>query len=89
MLSIKRYAWLCVLGTEVAYFLCLGYGLFVNGASKTLHNSLFELLPGFTWGSVGSVIWGAIFLGAIAGIAGSYIAWMHNKSMVSKSAFNN
>ena len=23
MLSLKRYAWLCVLGSEVAYFICL------------------------------------------------------------------
>jgi hypothetical protein len=47
-----------------------------------LHHSLFELLPGFVWGNVRSMALGALYLGVFAGIAGWYIAWMHNSSLV-------
>jgi hypothetical protein len=46
-----------------------------------LHHALFETLPGFTWGSIGSMVWGAVLLALIAVIFGSYMVWMHNSSM--------
>lgn len=82
MLQLKRYGWLCVLGTEVFYVLCLIYGLFLTGKAAELHHSLFELLPGFSWGNVGSVILGAVYLFVFAWIFAWYIVWMHNTSLV-------
>ena len=84
MLSTKIYGWLCVLGTEIAYVLCLVYGTFLTGKSAELHHSLFELLPGFSWGSAGSVVLGAAELFVFAWIFAWYIVWMHNKSLVQK-----
>ena len=49
MFSLKRYGWLCVLGGEVAYLLCVlgGYLPFRTARGMELHNALFETLPGF------------------------------------------
>ncbi len=80
-LSIKMYAALCVLGGEVAYVVCLIYGTTLTGPAAELHHDLFALLPGFTWLSAGSFIAGAISVALWSGIGGSYIAWMHNKSL--------
>ena len=57
MLSLKRYGWLCVLGGEVVYGVCLlgGYLPFRNLKAQELHHLLFETLPGFTWGSISSI----------------------------------
>ena len=83
MLSTIKYAALCVLGTEIVYILCIGYGLlFLTGKAMELHHSLFELVPGFVWGNPVSMVWGAVLLGIFALIAGWYIAWMHNASLV-------
>lgn len=82
MLSIKKYAFLCVLGTEVFYVLCSVYGQLLSAKGQALHNALFELIPWFTWGNIGSMVWGAVFLGVISSIVGSYIAWMHNASYI-------
>jgi len=82
MLSLKRYGWLCVLGIEVFYVACLAYGSILSGKAQELHHSLFELLPGFSWGSVGSVILGAVYLFVFAWIFAWYIVWMHNTSLV-------
>jgi hypothetical protein len=82
MLSTTKYAARCVLGTEVFYILCLGYGLLLTGKARELHNALFELLPGFVWGSAASIVWGAVLLAIFAWIGGWYIAWMHNTSIV-------
>ena len=82
MLSLKRYGWLCVLGTEVLYFLCLGYGYFLSGGSADLHRSIFELLPGFVWGNIGSVILGAVELFVFAWVFAWYMVWMHNFSLI-------
>jgi len=82
MLQLKRYGWFCVLGTEVFYALCLIYGPFLAGKAAELHHSLFELLPGFTWGNVGSVILGAVYLFVFAWIFAWYIVWMHNTSLI-------
>ena len=76
MLSETKYAGLCVLGMEVFYVLCLAYGLLISGKTGELHQSLFELLPGFVWGNPLSMVWGAVLLGTFALIAGWYIAWM-------------
>jgi len=83
MLSKIKYAALCVLGTEIFYILCIGYGLlFLTGKAMELHHSLFELIPGFAWGNPVSMALGAVYLGIMAVIAGWYIAWMHNASLV-------
>ena len=76
MLSETKYAGLCVLGMEVFCVLCLAYGLLISGKTGELHQSLFELLPGFVWGNPLSMVWGAVLLGTFALIAGWYIASM-------------
>lgn len=80
-LSIKKYAALCVLGGEIAYTGCLLYGTTLSGAAAELHHSFFELLPGFSWVGFGSWIIGGISIAIWSGIAGAYIAWMHNASL--------
>jgi hypothetical protein len=61
MLSMKRYAWLCVAGGEVAYFICLfgGYLPMHTERAMEIHKALFETLPGFVWGNPLSVALGA------------------------------
>lgn len=82
MLSNIKYAGLCVLGTEVFYVLCLTYGSLLSGRTQELHHSLFELLPWFAWKNPLSMLWAAVLLGVFALVAGWYIAWMHNASLV-------
>lgn len=84
MLSLKRYGWLCVLGSEVAYVLCLAYGALLSGAAAELHHSLFGLLPWFAWGSVAGIIAGAIDLFVFAWVFAWYMVWMHNSSLIRK-----
>jgi hypothetical protein len=88
MLSTTKYASLCVLGIEVFYVFCLVYEFLLPEKGRELHRALFELLPGFVWGNVLSIIWGAFFLAIAAWIAGSYIAWMHNTSLIPRTAKN-
>ena len=83
MLSKTKYAALCVLGTEVFYILCIAFGLlFLTGKAVELHHSLLELIPGFAWGNAVTMVLGGVYLGIMALIAGWYIAWMHNTSLV-------
>ncbi len=84
MLSLKRYGWLCVLGAEVVYILCLvgGYLPWRTAQGTALHHALFETLPGFTWGNIGSVILGAVYVFIFAWIFACYMVWMHNSSLV-------
>ena len=84
MLSLKRYRWLCVLGSEVAYFICLFGGFLPIRTSSgiELHHKIFETLPGFVWLNVQSVILGAVYMFAFAWIFGSYFVWMHNTSLI-------
>lgn len=86
MLSLKKYAWLCVLGGEIVYLVCLLGGLlpFRSSEAIRLHHLAFELLPGFTWLNLGSVILGAIYVFAFSWVFGAYIAWMHNSSLIHK-----
>ncbi len=83
MLLLKPYAWKCVLGLEVAYLVCLagGYLPLRSAAAVELHHTLFETLPGFVWGSVGSIILGAVYMFVFAWIFGWYMVWMHNSSL--------
>jgi hypothetical protein len=84
MLSLKRYRWLCVLGAEVVYLVCL-FGGFLptrTAAGIEIHHKLFETLPGFVWLNVQSVILGAVYMFAFAWIFGSYFVWMHNSSLI-------
>ena len=86
MLQLKRYGWLCVLGAEVAYILCLLGGFLPLRSTRgiELHHALFETLPGFTWLSFGSFILGAVYVFVFAWIFASYFVWMHNTSLVRK-----
>lgn len=86
MLLKTKYAALCVLGTEIFYVLCLGYGSLLSGKAKDLHHALFELMPGFIWGNLLSILWGALYLAIFAWIAGWYIAWMYNASIMTSTA---
>ena len=83
-LSLQKYAALCIVGGEVAYLVCYVYGFFLSGKLAELHQALLALLPGFTWGSFGGFILGAISIALWSGIGGLYIAWMHNVSMVKR-----
>ncbi|MEK7608343.1 MAG: hypothetical protein AAB495_02090 [Patescibacteria group bacterium] len=87
MLSLKRYGWLCVLGSEVAYILCLigGFLPLRSERGMELHHALFETLPGFTWISAGSAFLGAIYMFAFAWIFAAYMVWMHNTSLIEKN----
>jgi len=82
MLFKTKYASLCVLGMEIVYILCTGYGLLLSGKAMELHHSLFELIPGVVWRDPVSMVWGALYLGILAWIGGWYIAWMHNASLI-------
>lgn len=85
-LSVSSYAKKCVLGAEVVYVLCLlgGFLPWRSEQGALLHHRLFETLPGFTWITFGSFIWGAILIAILAWIFGAYMVWMHNSSIVNK-----
>lgn len=82
-LSLKSYVSKCILGAEVAYAVCLlgGFMPWRDSEAVELHHRLFETLPGFTWISFGSFIWGAILIAALAWVFGAYMVWMHNSSL--------
>jgi len=82
-LSLSSYVKKCVLGGEIVYAICLigGYLPLRTARGIELHHTLFETLPGFTWGSFGSVIWGAVLVGIVSIIFGWYMVWMHNSSL--------
>jgi hypothetical protein len=82
MLSKAKYSLLCLLGIEVFYALCIAYGSLLSGKAQELHHSLFELLPGFAWSNLVSYVWGAVLLGIFGIVAGWYVAWMHNTSLI-------
>ena len=83
MLSLKRYRWLCILGGEVAYALCLAGGFLPIRSSQglELHHALFETLPGFVWIDPQSVILGAVYVFLFFWVFGTYMVWMHNSSL--------
>ena len=85
-LSFQSYVWKCIFGTEVVYVLCLIGGFLPLRSERgiELHHTLFETLPGFTWITAGSVIWGAVLVAIIAWVFGVYMVWMHNSSIVQK-----
>jgi len=84
MLSLKRFGWLSVLGSEVGYFICLFGGYLPLRSSKgmELHRALFETFPGFVWGRAGSVVLGAVYAFVLAWLFAWYFVWMHNSSLV-------
>lgn len=85
-LSLNSYVKKCILGAEVAYVICLLGGFLPLRSQRgiELHHALFETLPGFTWLTFGSFIWGAILIAVVAWIFGAYMVWMHNSSLVHK-----
>jgi hypothetical protein len=88
MLSLKRYGWLCVLGGEIAYSVCLagGYLTIRTPRAIELHRALFETLPGFVWGSVFSIFLGALYVFVFAWVFAAYFVWMHNTSLIKPEA---
>ena len=86
MLSLRRYGWLCVLGGEVAYIVCLlgGYLPLRSARATELHHTLFETLPGFVWGQASSMLLGAVYVFVFAWIFGGYMVWMHNTSLIGR-----
>ena len=87
MLSLRRYGWLCVLGGEVAYLVCLlgGYLPLRSARGTELHHTLFETLPGFIWGQPSSMVLGAVYVFVFAWIFGGYMVWMHNTSLIGRN----
>lgn len=85
-LSLKSYVKKCILGSEIVYVVCLLGGFLPLRSQRgiDLHHALFETLPGFTWLTFGSFIWGAILIAVIAWVFGAYMVWMHNSSLVHK-----
>lgn len=83
MLKLKRYGWLCVLGGEVAYLLCLagGYLPWRIARGAELHHAFFETLPGFVWGNAASILLGAAYVFVFSWIFAWYMVWMHNSSL--------
>lgn len=83
-LSLTSYIWKCVAGSEVVYVLCvLGGFLPIRTAGGTeLHATLLETMPGFQWGSFGGFVWGAVLVGILSAVFGSYMVWMYNTSLV-------
>lgn len=83
-LSLKKYGWKCVLGSEVVYFICLFGGLLPLRSTKgiELHHTIFETLPGFTWINIESVFLGVVYFFIFAWIFAWYFVWMHNSSLV-------
>ncbi|MDD5083406.1 MAG: hypothetical protein PHT88_00515 [Candidatus Moranbacteria bacterium] len=83
-LSLQKYGWKCVLGSEITYAVCLIGGLLPLRTARgtELHHTLFETLPGFTWINTGSVVLGAIYFFVFAWIFAWYFVWMHNSSLV-------
>lgn len=83
-LSLKKYGWKCVLGSEIVYFICLFGGLLPLRSARgiELHHTIFETLPGFTWINAGSIILGAIYFFVFAWIFAWYFVWMHNSSII-------
>jgi hypothetical protein len=86
MLSLRRYGWLCVLGGEVAYIVCLlgGYLPLRSARATELHHTFFETLPGFVWGQPSSMLLGAVYVFVFAWIFGGYMVWMHNTSLIGR-----
>ena len=82
--SLKKYGWLCVLGGEVAYFVCLVGGFIPLRSTRgiELHHALFETLPGFIWINTSSVIIGAIEVFVISWIFAWFMVWMLNSSII-------
>jgi len=82
-LSLRPYGWKCVLGSEIAYALCIagGYLPLRTPRGTQIHHALFETFPGFVWGDVGSIVLGAGYIFVFAWIVAWYMVWMHNTSM--------
>lgn len=83
-LSLKKYGWKCVLGSEVVYLICLLGGFLPLRTARgiELHHTIFETLPGFSWINFGSLVLGAVYFFVFAWLFAWYFVWMHNSSEV-------
>lgn len=86
-LSLRKYGWKCVLGSEIVYLVCLFGGFLPMRTTRAmeLHRSLFETFPGFTWISLGSILLGAFYAFALAWIFAGYFVWMFNSSLETRA----
>jgi len=83
MLNRQSYVWKFILGSEIAYLICL-LSAFIpmsNKAALELHHLLFETLPGFVWLDFSSFLLGAFYTLVFAWLFGQYYVWMHNSSI--------
>lgn len=80
-ISLEKYGWRLSFGAVVFYFICLSYGSLLSSEARELHHALFEMIPGFIWGSAASVIVGAIYFFVLAWILAWFIVWTHNSSL--------
>ena len=82
-LSLRKFGWKCVLGSELGYAICLAGGFLPirTGRGMDLHRALFETFPGFTWINATAVVLGAVYAFVFAWIFASYFVWMHNSSL--------
>lgn len=71
----------------MAYALCIlgGYLPLRTERGVELHYALFETLPGFTWGSMSSVLLGVVYVFVFSWIFAAYMVWMLNSSLESRS----
>lgn len=79
--SLTKFMWRCVLGGEIIYAACLGYGYLLDEKGAELHRALFALMPGFQWGSAASVLMGAVYVLITCAIGAAYVVWMLNSSV--------
>ncbi len=80
-LDFQKLAWRLAVIAEVFYAACMLYGLLLTGPAQQLHQSLFDLLVGFSWTPVG-ILLGAIDMAVLAVIAAWVSVWLHDYSRV-------
>jgi hypothetical protein len=79
----ERYGWLCVLGGEVAYVVCMRAVIYrfvrrVGQNSTRRCSKRFLDSAGQPW----SMVLGAIYVFGFAWMFGAYMVWMHNTSLI-------
>lgn len=80
-LSLKNFSWRFVLGAEVIYLVCLTYGFFLEGKEVELHQTIFEMLPGFVWISPIGVLLGAVYISIYSLAVSWFLVWAYNSSL--------
>ena len=84
MKSIGKFSLLVFAGSEIFYLILQEYGRILTLKERDLHHALFELIPGFVWGDMMSMIWGALVFGCVITAVGTYVAWAYSFSFHKK-----